>query len=460
MTSMRTALAVLVVYIAACAPSDQGPTTTVTTPAPRGSTSTTGFTQPFEVQDCSSPPVTFSALCEVYDLIQRWHIDRPVNASPLAELALEAIGDFDLVDAKPRPRSLICAVPHEDFSEFCAELARLVGEFNIDVGEAVEGAVLAMTDVGLDPFTFYVPPDQVGAFRDNGVVGGIGVLLDATDAVGSRCSRIAETCPLVIVFVLEDNPGAEAGLQAGDRIVAVDGDPVENMGFAVTATTIAGDETGLVQLTIERAGETLVFDIRRSELTVPTVQVRLVQPDVGYLRIPDFDTDIPALVAEGLEILLASGPNTIVIDIRDNPGGLIDAAIEVASEFIDGGVVLETVGPDASQLFEAAEGGVATTERLVVVVNQGTASAAEILAGALRDRRGAIVVGTTTFGKDAVQIPFDLRNGGELFVTVARWSTPSGLTAGEGGLTPDRDLELSPELTVEEVVSAVLVAAS
>ena len=136
-------------------------------------------------------------------------------------------------------------------------------------------------------------------------------------------------------------------------------------------------------------------------------------------------------MAEGLELLLESGPDTIVIDLRDNPGGFIDAAIEVASEFIDGGVVLETVGPDASQLFEAAGGGVATTERLVVVVNQGSASAAEILAGALRDRREAIVVGTTTFGKDAAQIPFDLRNGGELFVTVARWSTPSGLTARE-----------------------------
>lgn len=462
MTSMRNTLAGLAVLAVACAPTAPAPTTTSIGPteSTSGTTTTTEFTQPFEVDDCSSPPVSFSSLCEVFDLIQRWHVDRPIEALPLADLAVQALLEFEPIDTEPRPRSLVCAIPHEDFVTFCAELARLVGESEIVVADAVDKAVLVMADVGLDPFSYYVPPDQVGVYRENGIVGGVGVLLDTTDAVGSRCARIAGNCPLLIVFVLEDNPGAVAGLQAGDRIVAIDGKPVEGLGFTTAATAIAGDETGSVQLTVEREGQTLDFDISRSELTVPTVEVRLPQPGVGYLRIPDFDTDIPGLVAEGLEVLLEARPDTIIIDLRDNPGGFIDAAVEVASKFIDGGVVLVTAGPDANQEFEAEEGGLATTERLIVLVNQGTASAAEILAGALRDRRGAVVIGNPTFGKDAVQIPFDLRNGGELFVTVARWSTPAGLTAGDGGLIPDRDLELSPSLTVEEIVSAVLVAAS
>jgi carboxyl-terminal processing protease len=351
-------------------------------------------------------------------------------------------------------------VPHEDFTEFCAQLALMIHESGIAVGPAVDEAVIAMMDHGLDPFTYYVPPDQAGSFRANGLVGGVGLLLDATDAVGSRCAMITATCPLQIVFVLEDNPGADSGLQAGDLIVEVDGVRVEGKGFTATAAAIAGDETGQVEVVVERAGEPLTFTIARSELTVPTVQVDLPMPNVGYLRIPDFEDDIPGLVSEALISLSEFDPGTIVVDLRDNPGGFIDVSVDVASEFISGGLVLESFGPDEHLEYTATDGGLATKQRLIVLVNRGTASAAEIVAGALRDRRGAVIIGTNTFGKDAVQIPFMLRNGGELYVVVARWATPNGQTAGNGGLTPDRELELTTEMSIEEVVEAAIDAAS
>jgi carboxyl-terminal processing protease len=292
------------------------------------------------------------------------------------------------------------------------------------------------------------------------VVGGVGILLDATDAVGSKCARITETCLLEIVFVVEDNPGEEAGLIAGDIIVAVDGKPTTGQGFVSTAGAIAADETGPVEITVLRDDEEIIFQIERSELTVPTVVVDLPVSNTGYLRIPDFEDDIPALVEDALSSLGDLQPRTIVVDLRDNPGGFVNAVVEVASMFIDGGLVMTSSGPDEYLEYEATDGGLATGERLVVLVNKGTASAAEILAGALRDRRGAEILGTNTFGKDAVQIPFSLRNGGEMYVAVARWETPSGFTAGDGGLTPDRELEIPVGLTNQEIVEAALDAAS
>ncbi len=448
----------LLLLLSACASAGETTTTSSAPPQPTLTVAPTTTAPPleFEVHNCAAPPVTFSALCDVYELIQDWHVDRPIADTYLAEIAVEALLDYSSEETEEAPRKLLCAVPTEAFTGLCAQLARLVDESSVAVGPAVEVAVTAMADIGLDPFTYYVPPEQVGSFRFNGVVGGIGVLLDATDAVGSKCTLITEACPLTIVFVLEDNPAAAAGLAAGDEIIAVDGVHVDGQGFAATVSRLAGDETGSVVVTFSRSGAIDEVRIQRAELTVPTVTVDLPIPDVGYLRIPDFEEDIPQLVGEALTSLADFSPETIVIDLRDNPGGLIDAAVAVASEFIDGGVVLRSTGPGEDLEYSAAVGGLATTERLIVLINEGSASAAEIVAGALREEREAFLLGSPSFGKDAVQIPFELRNGGEFYVAVARWSTPEGVSVGGGGLTPDAQLLLDPEMTNEEIVQAAL----
>lgn len=392
--------------------------------------------------------------------MQTWHVDAPVDAEPLAQVAVRALQDFTTAETEEPPRTLFCAIPDEAFSDLCDVLAARVAESRVPVGPAIEAAVTHMIDVRLGPFTYYLPPDQAGSVRINGIVGGIGVVLDARDAAGSKCTQITAACPLEIAVVLEDNPGAAAGLAVGDLITAVDGEPIEGLGFTAIVSLIAGDESGPVMLTVLRGDSELDFDIERAELVIPTVEAAVPQADVGYIKIPDFEFDIPDLVADALNDISAERPETLIVDLRDNPGGYIDAIVDVADQFIDGGTVMLSETGEEHLEYEATPGGIATGERLVVLVNQGTASAAEILAGALRDRRGAALVGTDTFGKDAVQIPFDLRNGGEFYVAVARWSTPEGDTAGNGGLTPDREVAWPTGATTEEIVEIALEAAS
>jgi carboxyl-terminal processing protease len=283
------------------------------------------------------------------------------------------------------------------------------------------------------------------------VVGGLGILLDATDAAGSKCVLITAACPLEIVVVLEDNPGYAAGLLPGDRITAVDGEAVDGRGFVDTATRLAGDETGSVEVEVLRESDTLQLTIERAPLIVPTVEIDVPGPGIGYLRVPDFEADIPGLVRRGLTELLATPIDRLLLDLRDNPGGYIDSAIEVASEFIAEGVLVRTVGPDENRDYEAIAGGRATDLPITALVNGGTASAAEILAAALRDRRGAEIVGQPTFGKDAVQIAFDLDNGGEFNVAVARWLSPNGSTVAGTGIDPDRVAELPASLSTTQL---------
>lgn len=413
-----------------------------------------------EVRRCVSPPVTFSTLCEIYELLQEWHVDAPLEVATLADAAIDGLGSFASEETEEPPRTLFCAIPDQAFTRLCEELATRVTSESIPVGEAVEAATSHMIDVVLGPFTYYLPPEAVGSFRNNGIVGGIGVVLDARDAAGSRCTQIGAACRLEVVAVIEGNPAFDSGLAEGDVIVSVDGTPVDGMGFTAVVAALAGDETGIVAITVERNGSPLDFEMERAPLVVPTVEVELPSPDVGYLKIPDFEMDIPGLVAEGLEELAGADVATLVLDLRDNPGGFVDSVVAVADEFMDDGLIMTADAPDSHREFTAEPGGLATGQRLVVMVNQGTASAAEILTGALSEQREALIVGTSTFGKDAVQIPFPLRNGGELYVTIARWSTPSGETAANGGLTPHRVVSWPPGASVAEVVEIALDASS
>jgi carboxyl-terminal processing protease len=267
---------------------------------------------------------------------------------------------------------------------------------------------------------------------------------------------VTEACPLRIVFVVEDNPAEAAGLAAGDVITAIDGETVEGLGFVDAASLLAGDETGPVEVTIDRGGSSQDIAMTRAALVVPTVEVDIPRDGVGWIRIPDFEEDIADLVREGLEELIDGGIDTLVVDLRDNPGGFVDVSVLVMSEFIDDGVLAQTTAPDGDAPLISLGDGVATGLNVIVVVNEGTASAAEITAAALRDRIGAVIVGQPTFGKDAVQIPFDLRNGGELYVAVARWTSPSGDSVSDGGLIPDHPLTLSAGLSPDQVVDQAL----
>ncbi len=446
----------LVIWVACSGPIVLETTTVVSIPPLTAVPTTTAPEIPVELQDCSAPPVTFKTLCEAIELLDEWHVDRPIDVAQLAAIATQAASDYSTQETEEPPRTFFCAIPDISFETLCQTLAERIRTDQIPVAAAMEEIVLTMVDLGLDPFTWYIPPDLADGFRSDGIVGGVGIVLDATDAAGSKCTKIAVVCPLEISLVIENNPGADAGLLAGDFITAIDGEPVDGKGFVDVATRIGGDETGVVTLRVDRAGETLEFSITRMELNFPNIEVDLPVAGVGYLRIPDFDLDIPSIVGSALESLLAAGPGTIVIDLRDNPGGYIDAVLDVASEFISDGVVVETTGPDEDLAYLSRGGSSATSERLIVLVNGGTASAAEILAGALRDRRDALILGQPTFGKNAVQIPFPLRNGGEFHVAVAHWNTPNGTSVVDTGLIPDRLVDFPDNPTIEELVEFAL----
>jgi carboxyl-terminal processing protease len=460
MDSVNRLLAAVLLLLTACTS-----TSTVTSSPPLPTTPTTPIvttTAPgleLQMRNCVSPPVTFSPLCEIYELLDTWYVDAPVEAEVLADVAVRGLRDFTTSATEEPPRTLFCAIPDPAFASLCEELALQVEENRVPVGAAVEAAMMYMIDVGLDPFTYYLPPDQAGALRLNGIVGGIGVLLDARDAAGSKCTEVRAPCRLEIVVVLDENAGAEAGLEVGDVIVAVDSQPVEGRGFTSIVSEIAGDESGEILLSVERDGTPLEFTIRRRELTIPTVEYGVPFDDVGYLRIPDFELDVPQLVAESLSEIGSNELALLVVDLRDNPGGFVDSVVEVADEFVDGGIVMASESPDEYLEYPADPGGVATEPDLLVLVNRGTASAAEILATTLQDRRQAVVIGSHTFGKDAVQIPFTLRNGGEFYVAVARWSSPDGTTVANGGLQPDRAVTWPDGATVHEVVEIALEAA-
>jgi carboxyl-terminal processing protease len=458
MASMSRLLPAALAFVTACA-TVASPQTTVTPPPVATvppATPTTAGTQPVEVQDCSAPPVTFSALCEVYELIEDRYVESPVDNRRLLDAALTGLDGYTTYVTEEPPRTLFCAVPDPDFEELCLRLAERVGEESLPIGPAIDAAVAAMVGLGLDTFSRYRPPGELLTSRSDGLVGGVGIFLDARDAAGSRCLRISPSCPLEVVFVLTGEAGARAGLAAGDLILAVNGEPVEGMEFIEAGAAIAGDETGVVELTVNKGDRILNFTIQRVVLSTPVVEYGLIQPGVAYLRIPDFRDDIPDLVEETLAIMLEGQPATIVIDLRDNWGGFPDVSVKVASMFIPDGTVMVTTS--AREIIEhpVTREAIAPSQRLVVMVNRGTIASAEILAAALSDRRGAVLVGTPTFGKDVVQIPFKLRNGGELNLTVAHWTTPAGLSPRDGGLQPDRVVEWDANMTVEEAVDAAL----
>ncbi len=289
---------------------------------------------------------------------------------------------------------------------------------------------LALLD---DPYTIFVEPQTRELERDRmrGSFGGIGATL-WPDAQG----RLA-------LSPYPDSPAQRAGVLEGDILLAVDGQ-------AITAQTslddvrawVHGDVGTPVTLTLSRP-PTPAFDLTlvREEIQVPSVTWRVLDeaPQVGYLRVETFTDRTDEETREALQrVLQDAGASCLILDLRDNAGGLIDPAVATASEFLSQGVVLtELRRGQEDRSFPVRDGGSATDVPLVVLVNAGTASAAEIVAGALQDYERATLVGETTFGKGAVQTIYDLSDGSSLHVTSAIWLTPDGHQITGQGLTPD-----------------------
>ena len=352
-------------------------------------------------------------------------------------------------DPTPLLETVTCAEPTEAFAVLCETYAQIKGEYVDEISdeELVDGAVRGMIEYGLeDPYSGYLPPDQYGSALDDlsGEFSGIGAEVGMENLVEpddlASCTVVTETCAMVIVAPLAGSPAEEAGLRAGDQVVEIDG--VSTVGESVSSLVfeVRGEAGTDVTLTVERDDEQLDVTITRAVIDLREVEAELLSDGVGFLRLTTFTDRATGLFRDELGSLLDQGATSIMLDLRGNPGGFITTAQGIAGQFVPAGELLFTVeSGDDVQRWESEPGGLAQSDAIevIVLVDQGSASASEIVAGALQDTGRATILGQPTFGKNTVQIWNDLPNGGGLRITTDRWFTPDHNSAAPNGITPD-----------------------
>lgn len=286
-----------------------------------------------------------------------------------------------------------------------------------------------------DHYTIFLEPpaQELEAQSLQGEFGGIGVSIRRDDAGA------------VVLSPFEDMPAAKAGVLEGDVLIGVD----DNLITPETTTDqisawVRGPVDTDVKLTVQRGDQTLEFSMKRQVVEIPSVAGRVLEqdPTMGWVAVSRFSEKTPDEVQRAIDMLQAKGATRLVLDLRGNGGGLLDSAVKTASLFLDGGVVMyENQRDQAEKTYTAPGTGAEADLPLVMIVNGGTASAAEILAGALRDRGRGPLIGQTTFGKGSVQLIFTLSDGSSIHVTNARWYTPNHTGIDGVGLKPDIEME-------------------
>lgn len=309
----------------------------------------------------------------------------------------------------------------------------------VDDQEMMRGAIRGMLDSLGDPHSSYMDPDE---FRQANIP-----LEGEYEGIGAWVDPDAEY--LTIVSPMPDSPAERAGLKPGDQIIAIDGVDMTGIDGNLVIRKVMGPAGTRVTLTILREGVDEPFDVSliREKIVVPSVVSEILDGEVAYIQLISFGEDTTAELQQALEDLLAQDPVGLVLDLRNNGGGALNTAIEVASQFIGEGVIMyEEYGSGRRDIYEAEPGGLATEIPLIVIVNEGSASASEIVAGAIQDTNRGILVGTRTFGKGSVQNWVPLKDDqGAIRVTIARWLTPKGRTIHEVGLEPDVIVEITEE---------------
>jgi carboxyl-terminal processing protease len=300
-------------------------------------------------------------------------------------------------------------------------------------------AIQGMLNAVNDPFTSFVTPQEaaIRAEDDSGEYEGIGAYVD-----------MDEEGKLIIVAPFDGSPAEAAGLQPEDRIIAVDGVSIVGLSLSEMISKVRGPAGSEVVLTVEREGEQpFEVTVTRDRFELEISEAEMLENDIGYVRLREFGSLASDELTQDLEDLLAQNPRGIILDLRYNPGGWLDQALEVSDIFLDGGVILTQRWKDGSeQVFEAKPGGIGEEVPLVVLVDRGSASASEIVAGALQDHNRAILIGEKTFGKGAVQTVHTLSDGSQLIVTSAMWFTPNNQPIHGEGLHPDIEVPYPEEL--------------
>lgn len=324
-------------------------------------------------------------------------------------------------------------IPFEGLKTFSEVYGRIRQDYVEPVPDTklLEDAIRGMLS-GLDPHSAYLDQEQYNELKvgTTGQFGGLGI------EVGMENGFVKVIAPI------DDTPAQRAGIKAGDLVIRLDDKPVKGMTLNDAVKMMRGEPGSEIVLTVVREGveQPLKFKLIRDVIKVQSVKKRMLEDGYGYLRITSFQSKTGDNVTEAVNEMKKSGDlKGLVLDLRNNPGGVLNAAVSVSDAFLDSGLVVYTDGriEDAKMKFNATPGDLLKGAPIVVLINAGSASASEIVAGALQDHKRAIIMGEKTFGKGSVQTILPTSNGGAVKLTTARYYTPSGRSIQAEGITPD-----------------------
>lgn len=301
----------------------------------------------------------------------------------------------------------------------------------VERGKLIDGAISGMVSSLGDPHSIYLAPQLYSQLRaeTSGAFGGIGVYMGFKDGI------------VQIVSVIADGPGQRAGLQAGDEILAIDGQPVTEISFGEVAMKIRGQIGTPVELLIHREGaEDKTYNLTRENIQMQTVAGKMLDDRIGYIKLVHFSENSGKEFKETLANLERDGMKGLILDLRQNPGGVITSCIEIAREIVPAGTIVSVIKRDGSKEVFSSELPAAKFP-IVVLIDKNSASASELLAGALQDTRAALVVGETSYGKGSVQTLIPMAHNDGLKLTIAKYYTPSGKCIDGVGVVPDVEIK-------------------
>ncbi|MCS6834644.1 MAG: S41 family peptidase [Anaerolineae bacterium] len=315
---------------------------------------------------------------------------------------------------------------------------RFVDSADVTVPDLVDGAISGMVGALGDRFSNYMDPSQFRIHQESmgGDVEGIGVVIRTIEATGE----------IEVVSLIRGAAAEAAGVLPGDIFWEVDGRSVQGISQDELVPLVRGPAGTQVTITFKRGDSFVTFTMTRVRFTRPIIEYRVLDNDIAYLYLGQFLTNAPQQMRAALQEMDVNNRKGLIFDLRGNPGGYLNTAVEVGSMFIKDGVILyEALGNGQEEIFNAQGGFLDVRVPIVVLVDESSASASELIAGAMKDRGVAWLIGETTFGKGTVQTVQPLSNGGALRLTIARWLTPNRNWIHDFGVTPDQIVEYDPE---------------
>ena len=305
----------------------------------------------------------------------------------------------------------------------------------IDENKLRDGAIEGYVEALGDKYTEYIPKDEMDDFTENitGSFVGIGVYMIADE----------DSQKIIVYYPIPDSPAEKAGIKSGDAIINVDGKDYGYDDFNIIADNIKGAEGTNVRLVIERDGKKMDFEITRKKIETNPISSKVLKENIGYIKLPSFDSDSSKKLKEKIDDLVSKGIKSLILDLRNNGGGIVDESTDIADLFLDKGKIIMTT-KDNKQKEEETK---TKTKKqydmpLIVLTNENSASASEILTAALKDNERATIIGTKTYGKGVIQTVLNLSDGSGLKITTAEYFTPNGTEINKKGIEPNIEVKL------------------